>query len=143
MSLDLTSLARAISNLEDALEAYDDKAAQKNPNYEKFMLGASIHFFEYTYELTLKFMRRYFEMSSDSDVPADDLTFNDVIRAAYAKKIISSDLQTWRTYRKKRGITSHTYDDAKAQYVFAGLPNFLDEARYVLVRLRELSKPLD
>lgn len=144
MSLDLSSFENAISNLEDVLEAYHDKTMQKeNPKYEKYLLGASIHFFEYTYELALKMIRRYLEMSSDTNMKMDNIAFSDAIRAAHAKKIILSDLQNWKTYRQKRGITSHTYDENKARDVFTIIPRFLDEVRYVLVRLQELSKSID
>ncbi len=143
MSLDLTSLENAISNLEIALQACDYKTIPIPPNYKQITRSATIQAFEYTYGLSFKMMRRYLKMASDTGTNVDDMTFGDVIRAAHVKGIILSDLENWKIYRKKRGITSHTYDDDKAQDVFTSIPSFLDEARYVLARLQEMSTSLD
>ena len=143
MSLDLTSLENAISSLEITLEAHGYKTIHLPPNYKQITRGAAIQSFEYTYELSLKMIRRYLKMSSDSDMAGHDMTFSDIIRTAYSKGIILSDLHTWKIYRKKRGITSHTYNDEKAQDVFVSIPDFLNEVQYVYARLKELSKSLD
>ncbi len=143
MSLDITSLEKAVTQLENTLGAHDSKLMQENPEYKIYMRGAVIQAFEYTYALSLRMIRRYLEMSSDVDGAVDDMTFSDVIREAHARGIILSDLQNWKMYRKKRGITSHTYDEDKAQDVFSSIPSFLDEVRYVLARLQELNESLD
>jgi len=36
-----------------------------------------------------------------------------------------------------RGATSHTYDRVKAEEVFAIVPRFFEEARFLLNKLRE------
>lgn len=68
------------------------------------------------------------------------MTFNDIMQTAYGKGMVKSDVSAWCEYRKKRGITSQTYDEDKAQKVFESAVSFLDEARYVLDRLQELNK---
>ena len=68
------------------------------------------------------------------------MTFNDIMQTAYGIGMVKSDVSAWCEYRKKRGITSQTYDEDKAQKVFESAVSFLDEARYVLDRLQELNK---
>jgi len=48
----------------------------------------------------------------------------------------------WREYRRNRGTTSHTYNEEKAQEVFESVPDFLQDARYLLNRLQERSEAL-
>lgn len=68
------------------------------------------------------------------------MTFNRIIREAYARQIIDSELSVWQKYRQNRTITSHTYAEKDAQEVFEGTPDFLVEAKYLLSRLQELNK---
>lgn len=72
----------------------------------------------------------------------DNMTFNNFIREAFSKDLIQSDVPSWRDYRKKRGTTSHTYDEGKAQEIFEMVPDFLKEVQYVLARLQERNKSL-
>ena len=44
-----------------------------------------------------------------------------------------------RTFREMRNITSHTYDEAKALQVSAGVPAFLEEVRVLLGRMQARS----
>ena len=49
----------------------------------------------------------------------------------------------WRKYRERRGMMGRAYDENTAQEIFEGVPDFLDEARYVLERLQEGNGLLD
>mgnify|MGYP000367282347 CR=1 FL=1 len=51
--------------------------------------------------------------------------------------LLRSDWSLWKEYRRARGTTSHTYDEEKAREVFAIVPDFLAEARFLRDRLRE------
>lgn len=133
--LDFSPLRIAIMRLEHHL-AYTERA-NKASNEEAYEVGisASIHAFSHTYELSIKMIRRYLNMISGSPGYADQLTFNKLIREAYAKGLISQEITVWRTFREQRGTTSHTYDQLKAEDVFAGIPTFLNEALYLYVHL--------
>ena len=132
----------AVGQLKFALDMYDTKPAQDDPDIQKCMRGNVIQTFEYTYELSFKMVRRHLSMASGSPDTINAMTFSDVIREAYGKDIVRSDVVAWRKYRDRRGITSHAYNEDKAQEVFVGAPDFLDEARYLLDRLRERNKSL-
>lgn len=140
MKLDFTSLEKAISQLKGSLDMYNSELAENIPDTKKYFRSATIQAFEYTYELTFKMIKRHIVISLGNPKEIDDMTFNDIIRTAYGKDVVKSDVSVWCEYRKKRGTTSHTYDEDKAQQVFESAVNFLDEARYILYRLQELNK---
>lgn len=140
MKLELTSLEKAVSQLKGSLDMYNSKLAKSMPDTKKYFRSATIQAFEYTYELSFKMIKRRIVMSLENPKEIEDMTFNDIIRTAYGKDIVKSDVSAWCEYRKKRGTTSHTYDEDKAQKVFESAVSFLDEARYILCRLQELNK---
>ena len=47
----------------------------------------------------------------------------------------------WKTYRQARTDSSHTYDAAKAEAVFALAPQFLEEAQALLHKLQARHDP--
>ena len=69
--------------------------------------------------------------------------FNDIIREAFGRGLLRSEPPAWNEYRRSRGTTSHAYNEPKAQEVFERVPNFLQEARYLLNRLQERNASLD
>lgn len=138
MKLDLMSLEKAIVQLADALDTYHDEVTQKNPKYKKHMRSAVIQSFEFTYELTLKMIKRYLGLALFNPAEVASMNFKDIIREAYKKDLVRSDVSVWDQYRENRGITSHTYDEEKAQDVFEAASAFLHEAQYVLSSLQNV-----
>ena len=67
----------------------------------------------------------------------ENLAFADLIRLGNDKGLLLSEVQQWKRYRQERGITSHTYDEMKAQEVFEHIPAFLQEAQFLLKQLHE------
>ena len=136
MNLDLTSLEKAVAQLADALDTYHDEITQKSPRYKKHIRIAVIQSFVFTYELTLKMIKRHLDMTLFNPAAATSMNFKGVIREAYKKDLIRSDVSVWEQYRENRGITSHTYDEEKAQDVFKAASEFLHEAKYALASLQ-------
>ena len=130
IKLDLTSLENALQRLTEALHALD--AAPQNTLYR----DATIQRFEYSYELAHKMLKRYLEMAAANPVRIDELAFPDLIRTGNEQGLLRSGWDKWTTYRKARSITSHTYDEAKAIEVLAIVPDFLQEARFLLSELQ-------
>ena len=143
MSLDLSPLENAVIQLEEALDLCSSELVRDNPQLRKHLRAATIQAFEFTYEVSLKMLRRHMILDADSPVEIDLMSFNSLIREAYGKNLVRSDLVVWRKYRESRGITSHTYSEDKAQVVFRRVPDFLDEARHLLDRLQERNESLD
>ena len=65
----------------------------------------------------------------------DEVTFNELIRRGYEAGLLQAELSEWKGFRRDRGTTSHAYDEAKAREVFAAIPAFLAEARFLLAQI--------
>jgi nucleotidyltransferase substrate binding protein (TIGR01987 family) len=121
--LDLTSFEKALLRLEEAVKAYS--GAPGNTLYR----DATIQRFEFTYEVAYKMLKRYLEMAAPNPSAVDEMAFADLIRTGNEQGLLRSGWDKWKDYRKARGTTSHTYDEAKAKEVAAIIPDFLLEAQ--------------
>jgi nucleotidyltransferase substrate binding protein (TIGR01987 family) len=63
------------------------------------------------------------------------MSFPALIRTGFEQGLVADGWTAWQRYRELRNITSHTYDEAKAQEVAAAIPEFLVEAQGLLARL--------
>jgi nucleotidyltransferase substrate binding protein (TIGR01987 family) len=134
IKLDLTSLENALQCLAEALQACG--SAPQNTLYR----DAAIHRFKLSYELAHKMLKRYLEMAAANPAGIDELAFPDLIRTGSEQGLLRSGWDKWMEYRKARSITSHTYDEAKAKQVILIVPDFLQEARFLLSELQSRSK---
>ena len=50
-------------------------------------------------------------------------------------------MEAWFLYRAKRNLTTHTYNQATAEEVFAALPGFARDAQDLLQRIEERDGP--
>ncbi len=67
----------------------------------------------------------------------DELNFPDLIRTGFEKRLLLGSWSEWRTYRKARGVTSHTYYEDLAHEVFSQIPTFLKEVKYLRDQINE------
>lgn len=130
MTLDLSSLKKAINALNRALNEYD-----KNPS--EFVKDSCIQRFEFTYELSHKFIKRYLEITEANRDEIDEMSFQQLIRRATERGLLLSDWESWRKYKDSRNKTSRTYDEEIADEVFEAIPDFFKEAEYLYKRLEE------
>ncbi len=129
--IDFTPLARALARLEEGLAL-----ARADPASDIIRDGV-IQRFEFTYELSWKMLKRHLERVTADTGQADAMTFFQLIRAGSERGLVRSDVHEWKRFRDARGITSHVYDPDKALEVFAVIPDFAEEVRYLLERLSE------
>jgi nucleotidyltransferase substrate binding protein (TIGR01987 family) len=141
MGLDLTSLNKAIAQLETALSYAHSAQAASDPGLAEQLRNSVIQCFEFTYELSHKMLKRHLEGTAANPEEVDLASFQGLIRMGNEKGLLRSDWAAWRTYRQARTDSSHTYDQAKALAVFALAPDFLDEARHLLSRLASSQEP--
>jgi len=127
----LPLLARAIERLDEGWQRY-----QKDTSDTQIRDGL-IQRFEFTYELSLKTLRRYFEQTADSWARIKAMSFDTFIRHAWDAGLLHEELKQWRVFREKRNITSHTYHEAKAIEVCAIIPAFLAEAKALYAAIAE------
>jgi len=125
MEINVPLLARAIERLNEGLQRY-----QQDTNDAQIRDGL-IQRFEFTYELSLKTLRRYFEKNTDSWEQIRSMNFENFIRHSWGEGFLQEDITQWRIFREARNITSHTYHEDKAIEVCAIIPRFLTEAQYL------------
>ncbi len=135
--LDLSPLEKAISQLEKSLQYYHSDVSRKDHDLALQFMAASIQAFEYTYELCVKFLRRYLEMSEHSAENIDLMSFPSLVRTACERALIKNDWPVWKQFRNMRNITSHTYNELKAKEVMNIIPAFFEEAKYLLGKIKE------
>ena len=131
MTLDLSSLQKALKTLQEALIA-----AETDP-HNTIIRDATIQRFEYCYELTHKMLRRYLRATEANAVEIDEMPFADLIRLGSARNLLLSDWSQWKNYRAARNITSHAYDEDEAMKVIAIVPKFYEEATHLVNTLTQ------
>ncbi len=128
--IDLSSFQKASLSLGVALDEY-----LKTKNV--FVRDACIQRFEYCYELSHKTLKRHLEKTSANPDEVDSMSFQELIRSGSERGLLLSGWSEWRRYRALRAATSHTYDEDKALEVLEKIPEFYDEAQYLLKQLTD------
>jgi nucleotidyltransferase substrate binding protein (TIGR01987 family) len=141
MPLDLSSLYRAVEALEKSLRFLGSELA-RDPELREQFRAASIQAFEFTHELTFRFLKRSLEQILAEPAAVDQMSYMEVVRSA-AEAGLLSDVARFRDYREKRNITSHTYDAARAEQIAAVLPAFAADARHLLRELERRNRAGD
>ena len=139
MPLDYTPLSNAITQLETSLAYANSPAALADAGLREQLRNSVIQCFEFTYELSWKMLKRYLEETEASSADLDLGTFQSLIRLGNERGLLRSDWRLWKTFRQARTDSSHTYDAAKAEAVFAITPEFLREAQTLLQTLSNRS----
>jgi nucleotidyltransferase substrate binding protein (TIGR01987 family) len=129
--LDFTPLSKAVLTLSSALQETSLRPG------DLLARDGCIQRFEYTYELSVKFLRRQLEEMADSPGDIDALGYKDMLRLAVERGLIT-DVVPWFGFRELRNTTSHAYDPDKAAQVFIGIPTFLTQAQALSAQLIRL-----
>ena len=93
--------------------------------------------FEFTFEISHKLLKRYLRENAPSADNVDDMSFAEVVRMGNENGLFLGNWPRWRQYREMRSRTSHTHNETIAIDVVAGIPAFLDDARYLRDQLRQ------
>lgn len=137
MSIDFSSFASALGQLEKSINYSRSDMAQKDDELFEQLRNSVIKCFEFTYELSWKMLKRYLEDTAAHPEEIDVSTFQNLIRIGNEKGLLRSDWLRWKTYCQARTNSSHTYDRDKAEAVYEIAPDFLEEARYLYQQLIE------
>jgi nucleotidyltransferase substrate binding protein (TIGR01987 family) len=137
MTIDTTSLGAAIAQLDEALAYAGSDLARTDPRLALHLRAAAIQAFEFTYELSIRMLRRYLLATEASPATIDELDFNGLIRLGYARGLLNEEIAIWRIFRQDRGTTSHAYDERKARTVFDNIPRFVAEARFLFAQIHD------
>lgn len=134
MVLDLTHLEKAAFQLEKSLQYLNSDLAASDRDLRDQFRAAAIQGFEFTYELAVKMLRRQLEQIVPSPTELRAMAFMDLIRTG-AEAGLVEDVARYRLYREKRNITSHTYDEERAEEILSVLEVFLADVRFLLAQL--------
>lgn len=141
MALDLSSLRDAFASLEKSLGfLFSDMA--KNADLREQFRNSSIQCFEFTHELAFKMLKRQLELMTADPSSVDTMAYMDIVRSGAEAGLIA-DVERFRDYRAKRNITSHAYNEGKAEEVVSVLKNFRDDIRYLLSELGKRNREAD
>ena len=133
-AIDLAPLRRALGWLTEALALWH--AQPVGAVLKPHLRSAVIQSFEFTYELSLRSLRRVLIERSGSADRITDLSFNDLLRHG-ADAGLLTDPAAWRVWRELRNATSHAYDEAKAEQVAHDAERFCADAQALFKALED------
>lgn len=126
--LDYTSLRKALAGLARAI----DRSVPASADEE--LRDAAILRFEYTYELCWKMLRHRMMAEAADPGGVGAMSYRELIRKGAARGFVA-DPSAWMRYRELRNLSSHTYDEAKADEVSRSIPAFQRDAVALLAAL--------
>jgi nucleotidyltransferase substrate binding protein (TIGR01987 family) len=136
MKLNTISFEKALLQLETSYSYLNSELAKKDAGLKDQFRAATIKAFEYTYELSVKMIRRQLIQNSANPAELQELSFLDLIRTASDAGLVK-DTSSFRIYREKRNITSHIYNAEKAEEIISIIDGFLSDMHFLLVQLKE------
>lgn len=142
MKIDYSPFEKALTQLEKSVSFYHSEMAEENDDLKEQFRAAVIQAFEYTYELAFKMIRRQLAQIVANPSELYELNFMDLMRQAKEAGLIR-EVPSFREYREKRNITSHTYDEDKAAEIVAVIDRFLQDMHFVLDELRHRNSTIN
>ncbi|NCA74578.1 MAG: nucleotidyltransferase [Gammaproteobacteria bacterium] len=137
MPLELESLRKAVRALNEVLlKSGDDEFMDALDEVARNAIRAGvIQYFEFTYELCWKFMKRWLETNVSPGI-ADGVARRELFRHAAEHRLIS-DVEQWMRYHYARNLASHTYEPDVAEDVYRVARIFAPDASLFLEALEE------
>jgi len=135
MPLELDSLRKSVTALDAVLTRCNDAELMKllDDTAQSAIKSGAIQHFEFTYELSWKFIKRWLEMNVGPSV-ADGVTRRELFRLAAENRLIV-DVDEWMRHHDARNQTSHTYDTLVAERVYLAAHAFARDAQSLLAAL--------
>lgn len=130
MKLDFTSLEQSVRAHRRSLAETILLLPSLSPVMQDTVKSGVIQHFEVAYEQCWKAMKRWLENNVNPE-SVDGVTRRELFRLAAESQLIK-DVEQWMTFHKGRNETSHTYDAATAEDVFAIAASFAPEAERFL-----------
>ena len=131
-SIDTGPLRRALAMLREALDFWHQQA--DGTPLKPHLRSAVIQSFEFSYELSVRLLRRVLIERATAAPDVTDLSFNEILRSAADAGLLAEPLR-WREWRELRNATSHAYDEDTAQAVAGQAPAFLVDGEALLLQL--------
>lgn len=140
MSLQLQSLDKAIKALERSLVLADGlfKDIKIDPDLHETVRAGVIQHFEVAFELSWKYIQRWIRENKTPEDADNPRTRKDLFRLAARYNLIANP-SAWFDYGDARNLTSHVYEESKAEIVYKIAKIFLNDAKYLLTQLEKSS----
>lgn len=133
MSIDTAFLTRCLDALERALAGIARDGDSQGIAYDVYR-AACVKEFELVLEQSGKLLRKRLRPFFASNRQADRLAFNDLFRHAAKHGLIDAPAcERWLRYRGNRNATAHDYGEDFAEATLKLLPDFLADARALVV----------
>ena len=128
--LDLSPLKNALHKLIEGRDRY-------LTNIEDSQIrDGLIQRYKFSYDISHKILKSHMELSSANSEIYDAMQFSQLIRSANEMSLLKSDWSQWKIFREMRSKSSHTYDEKIAIEVVSIIPDFIDEATFLLSSLK-------
>ena len=135
MKINFTSFEKALQQLEKSIAYLNSQQSQDDVGLHEQFRSAVIQVFEYSFELSWKFLKRHLEMvAGESDV--DTFSKKELFRVGFEQGLLKNS-QTWFEYLAARNQTAHTYDAHSAEEVCAIAQQFVGDAKTLLGVLKQ------
>jgi len=137
MQLDFTALQKAAVSLDEAVinacnHHFIDGLTKSQ---KKLVIAGVIQNFEFTYELSWKFIKRWLSENLGR-ISVDGVTRRELFRLAAQYQLID-DVDEWMFFHQARNQTSHIYDENVANEVFDVARQFSSAATGLLRVLQQ------
>lgn len=139
MDIETIYLERCTATLEKAFTLLENA----NPAEIEFDMyrSACIKEFEIIIEQTGKLLKKVLKPYFPTSKAVDMLVFKDVFRHAALHSIIDVELcERWLIYRDNRNSTAHDYGVGFAEDTIKLLPQFIDDAKNIIVAINNQNK---
>lgn len=135
MPLELDSLKKAVAALSSVMAKSDDAEFMHGVDEiaRNAIKSGVIQHFEFTYELSWKFIKRWIETNISPNA-ADGVTRRELFRLAAENRLID-DVEQWMRHHDARNQSSHTYEPVVAESVYAAAHGFTRDAQRLLAAL--------
>lgn len=140
MKIDFSSFEKALQQLEKSVAYFKSKESQNDADLNTQFRAAVIQAFEYSFELSWKFLKRHLEMI-DGEQDTDQRSKKDLFRIGFEKGLIENP-EAWFEYLAARNQTVHTYDEKNADEVCTTAIEFLPQAKSLLQHLKKRNMSL-
>ena len=129
--LELNPLEKAVRSFSIAAERW------KTVPEDKEVRDSVVQRFEYTHELCHKMLLRQLQEVTANPSEIASLDYKALISEATKFRLIKHP-ENWFEYRRKRNLTSHTYNEDTAEDVASSALNFLQDAQDLITCLQKL-----
>lgn len=140
MKIDISPLEKALGQLETSIGYLHSELAKNDRGLHEQFRNSAIQCFEFTYELCYRMIRRFLDQIVSTPDDLRQMNFADFVRTAAEAGLIP-DVKRFLRYRERRNITSHTYDQKKAEEVIEVLDEFMNDIRIILKEFRKRNEP--